>query len=169
MNHVPARPYEAVLDPSTGFYDRRTMWSRLAEESSRSRRYRYPLGLMLIKVNAPDPEQVGVWVVRLAHMLKERTRAVDILIRYGEDTLAVLLPCTDARGALCLAERIQKMARLLLSGENVAAPVSIGITSQVGEYRGDKVSLVEQVEWAVHKAAQTGQTVVVLGPVAAES
>ena len=41
------RAYEVFIDLATGFYDRRTMWARLAEEIARARRYRYPLSLIL--------------------------------------------------------------------------------------------------------------------------
>jgi GGDEF domain-containing protein len=92
---------------------------------------------------------------------------VDILVRYSEDALALLLPCTDETGALHLAERIRRLASVEPSSpeEGGPIPVSIGITSTRGEYRGDKIALVEQVEWALRKAqGEGGSTVVVPAP-----
>ncbi len=164
MKQVQARSFEAALDPATGLYDRRTMWTRLAEETSRSRRYRYPFALMLITVVAPE-RQAHSWVVYLAQILRQRTRAADIPIRYSEDTLAMLLPCTDERGALCLAERIRQLAQALPpDAAGRPLPLCIGIATQIGEYRGDKVALIEQMERAIRQAIRQEQPIVILTP-----
>lgn len=170
------RVYKVYIDATTGFYDRRTMWYRLAEEVSRARRYRYPLSLMLVQVGASEPQQVEERVLRLADVLKRHTRSVDILVRYSEDALALLLPCTNETGAVHLAERIRGLASAEEppTGTEEEAPLSIGITSTRGDYRGDKIALVEQVEWALNKAQSEGGTIVVVpapheSPVAEES
>jgi diguanylate cyclase (GGDEF)-like protein len=158
------RVYKVYIDATTGFYDRRTMWYRLAEEVSRARRYRYPLSLMLVQVGASEPQQVEERVLRLADVLKRHTRSVDILVRYSEDALALLLPCTNETGAVHLAERIRHLASAEEppSGTEEESPLSIGITSTRGEYRGDKIALVEQVEWALNKAQSEGGKIVVV-------
>jgi len=164
------RSYEVYIDLATGLYDRRTMWSRLAEEVARARRYGYPLSLMLITVDTPDASRAVERLLTLAKVLKQHTRTADILVRYSEDTLALLLPCTDEEGALQLAERICDMAQVMLpppSGSGSAHPIRIGVTSTSGEYSGDKVALVEQIEWALRKAQRKGnesRTLVVPAP-----
>ena len=64
------RSYETFIDLATGFYDRRTMWSRLAEEMARARRYHYPLSLMLLAFDAPKPDQAVGQLLQLARLLK---------------------------------------------------------------------------------------------------
>lgn len=157
------RAYEVFIDRETGLYDRRTMWSRLAEEVSRTRRYRYPLALMLLSFESLNPRLAVEYLFQLAQILKRHTRASDFLARYSEDTLALLLPCTDERGALRLAERIRQLAGSLSPAS--AQALSIGVTSAPGGYNGNKIALVEQVEWALRQALeQKGRTVFVPAP-----
>lgn len=157
------RVYEVFIDRETGLYDRRTMWSRLAEEVSRTRRYRYPLALMLIAFESPNSRLAVEYLLQLAQILKCRTRTSDLLARYSEDTLALLLPCTNEHGALRLAERIRQLAATL--SPILARSLSIGVTSAPGGYNGDKIALVEQVEWALRQALeQEGRTVFVPAP-----
>ncbi len=157
------RVYEVFIDRETGLYDRRTMWSRLAEEVSRTRRYRYPLALMLLSFVSPNSRLAVEYLLQLAQILKRHTRASDLLARYSEDTLALLLPCTDERGALRLAERIRQLTAAL--SPTSAQALSIGVTSAPGGYSGNKIALVEQVEWALCQALeQEGRTVFVPAP-----
>jgi diguanylate cyclase (GGDEF)-like protein len=160
------RAYEA-FDLATGLYDRRTMWSRLAEEVSRARRYRYPLSLMLITFDTPDTQRAVECMLQLAELLKQHTRRADILVRYSEDTLAILLPCTDEPGALNLAERIRRLAQIMppLVEGGGSVPVHIGVTSTPGDANVDKVALVEQVEWALREVkSKAGETRIVVVP-----
>lgn len=162
------RTYRVFIDAATGLYDRRTMWSRLAEEVSRARRYRYPLSLMLVAFDPQAGQNTLENVRYLAEILKQYTRTSDFLARYNEDTLALLLPCTNERGALLLAERISQLAAVVAPGRGrPALQVRIGLTSAPAEYEGDKVALVEQVEWALRQARAQGSrydTVVVPVP-----
>jgi diguanylate cyclase (GGDEF)-like protein len=165
MADQPDRSYEVYVDMATGLYDRRTMWSRLAEEVARARRYHYPFSLMLITFQNPDLDPAVEQVLELANLLKRHTRAADILARYSEDTLAVLLPCTDEHGAVRLAERIREIVLdKMPSQRHAMSTLHIGLTTTAGDYAGDKVALVERVEWALREAQIPGgehRTVVV--------
>lgn len=152
MIEQPDRTYEAYVDRATGFYDRRTMWSRLAEEVARARRYHYPFSLMLIAFQTPERKPAIEELLELARLLKQHTRTADILARYSEDTLAILMPCTDERGAVRLAERIRQIVLEYLLPQRQMSTLHIGLTTTTEDYAGDKVALVEQVEWALHKA-----------------
>jgi diguanylate cyclase (GGDEF)-like protein len=149
------RSYETFVDLATGLYDRRTMWSRLAEEMARARRYHYPLSLMLLAFDESRPGEAMGQLLQLARLLTQHTRTADILARYSEDTLAILLPCTDEAGALQLAERIQCLAQTGAAPEG-GALLRIGLTAALPDYAGDKLDLVEQVEWALREAKKKG-------------
>ena len=169
MTELAERSYEVHIDLATGFYDRRTMWSRLAEEVARAQRYHYPFSLMLITVEAGETRRAVEQVLELAKLLKSHTRTADVLVRYSEDILALLLPCTDEQGSVQLAERIRRMMAQPAQGSELGDPhaLRIGLTSMAGDYSGDKVALVEQVEWALRKAHKRGgenRTVVVPAP-----
>lgn len=171
MEETKQRVYEISLDPSTGLYDRRTMWSRLAEEVSRARRYNYPLSLMLIRLKTDNGQSVDHLVQQLAKLLKRDTRSVDFLARYSEDAFALLLPCTDEAGALRLAERIHRLMETTQPAhgqQGRPSPVRIGLTSAPGDYRGDKIALVEQVERALRRTAR-GKGPIIVVPASRET
>ncbi len=162
------RAYEALVDLETGLYDRRTMWSRLAEEVSRAHRYRYPLCLMLLALDTAQGQASVEQVQRLAKILRDHTRAADILARYSADTLAIILPCTNQDGALCLAERLRKLvatAPPVPEGSDEPTTLMIGVTCAPGDFSGDKVALVEQVEWALQQAREEGGECTIVVPV----
>ncbi len=153
------RSYETFIDLATGLYDRRTMWSRLAEEIARARRYHYPLSLMLLAFDMPDPDRAVGQLLHLSRLLKRQTRTADVLARYSECTLAILLPCTDEAGAIKLAERIHRLAQAELADGAAAGkgpPLWIGLTTASQDYAGDKMNLLEQVEWALREAKKKG-------------
>ena len=171
MAEQAERSYEVFVDLATGLYDRRTMWSRLAEEMARARRYHYPLSLMLLAFDTPDPNEAVGQLLRLARLLRRQTRTADVLVRYSEDTLAILLPCTDEAGALRLAERIRRVAQAeptaSAASEEEPLLLRIGLMAASQDYSGDKLDLVEQVEWALREAKKKGsedRTVVVPMP-----
>lgn len=165
------RSYETFIDLATGLYDRRTMWSRLAEEIARARRYHYPLSLMLLAFDTPDPHHAVGRLLHLAKLLKRQTRTADILVRYSENTLAILLPCTDEAGAVNLAERIHRLAQAEWADGAAAAEgplLRIGLTVASQDYGGDKLYLVEQVEWALREAKKKGsKNLVIVVPTSA--
>lgn len=159
MAEPAERSYETFIDLATGLYDRRTMWSRLAEEIARARRYHYPLSLMLLAFETLDPKQAVGQLLHLAGLLKRQTRTADILARYSENTLAILLPCTDEAGAVNLAERIHRLTQAEPADGAAAGGgplLRIGLTVASQDYAGDKLDLVEQVEWALREAKEKG-------------
>src|SRR5215469_2629580 len=104
----------AVTDPLTGLYNRRLFEESFEKELNRARRYRLPLGIVILdlhrfkEVNDRYGHLRGDDVLRAAATTLERAlRTSDSAFRIGGDEFAVLLPQTDAAQAIALSRRIE--------------------------------------------------------------
>ena len=124
----------ASSDPLTALANQRSFRERLAEEVSRSTRYGHPLGLVLLdidrfkRVNDRHGHQIGDAVLtEVARRLGRLARAGDLAARVGGEEYALLLPETDAEGALTLAERARRAVAEEPFGEAGTLTVSLGV------------------------------------------
>src|SRR3989449_536684 len=105
----------ATTDGLTGLLNRRTFNAQLHARLREAERYQRPLSLLLLdidhfkQVNDGYGHPAGDAVLRsVANLLTRQARETDIVARYGGEEMALILPETDARGALAIAERIRK-------------------------------------------------------------
>jgi diguanylate cyclase (GGDEF)-like protein len=109
----------SITDPLTGCFNRGYLNGRLPEEIKRARRYQHPLSVLLIdidhfkKVNDTHGHQTGDRVLKsFAQCLTTQVRGkIDWIVRYGGEEFLVILPETDCKGALALAERLRRTVR----------------------------------------------------------
>lgn len=151
------RAYEATIDAATGLYDGQTIRLRLAEEIGRARRYRYPLSLVVVVFEGAEAQQAEERLHQLAELLERHVRTVDIIARCEQDSLALLLPHTDADGARQLGERVYDMATVMqlpagLGGRPVA--VRVGIAAVPMDYEGNAAALVDVAKETLRNAAR---------------
>ena len=104
----------ATHDPLTEAKNRRAFNEKLDEEWSRAARYGTPLSLVMFDVdkfksyNDSFGHQAGDEVLqRVARVVMAAIRGTDFFARYGGEEFALILPNTDAEGALILAERLR--------------------------------------------------------------
>ncbi len=104
----------ALIDELTGLPNYRAFKMHLAREIKRAKRYRSPLSLIMWDIddfkqyNDQHGHAMGNEALRqVALVLKQSLRDVDIACRYGGEEFTVLLPETDKKGVLTLAERIR--------------------------------------------------------------
>jgi len=103
------------LDPLTGTYNRRYLDDHLRAEWSRAQRERYPISVIMLDIdyfksfNDRHGHPVGDECLRFLarHLLGCVYRTPDIVVRYGGEEFAIILPCTDSRGAEAIARRIR--------------------------------------------------------------
>ncbi len=100
-------------DPLTGLYNRRYMMMTLDQEMERTRRTGLPTSLIMLdldhfkRLNDTYGHQFGDAVlVRVAVLLKENIRKLDVPCRYGGEEFAVILPGTRLPQAVRLADRL---------------------------------------------------------------
>jgi diguanylate cyclase (GGDEF)-like protein len=157
----------ANTDPLTGLANRRRFMERLAEEVERSDRYGRPLSLLCLdlddfkKVNDTWGHPFGDEVLRRAGLiLQDLGRDTDLPARVGGEEFAVLLPETEVRGAVSLAERIRrrvKEERLVADGGIAfGVTVSVGVASLGARVR-DGDDLLQAGDRALYRAKEGGR------------
>jgi diguanylate cyclase (GGDEF)-like protein len=108
-------------DPLTGLADRRQFDASLGYEFKRAVRSKKPLGLVLIEIDQfyqyathYGARQADICLRNVAQAVQGVPRRTgDIVARYGETEIAVLLPLADAAGALRVASQIMEAIRAL--------------------------------------------------------
>ena len=110
----------SLLDPETGLFHQGFMKLRMEEEVKRARRFHQVLTLVVIHlepppswVQGPPPAEL---LLALSGRLLSETRDIDLLGRWGESALALLLPGTPPEGAAAMVRRVFPDAREILAG-----------------------------------------------------
>jgi diguanylate cyclase (GGDEF)-like protein len=130
--------YLAETDGLTGLKNHRAFRQALDQEVERSRRYGFPMSLIMIEIdkfkryNDLYGHLRGDEVLRLVARILEREhrRNVDVVSRYGGDEFMVLLPHTVKADAGEVAERIRRGIEsipFIVEGEVASVTVSLGV------------------------------------------
>jgi len=105
---------QSFTDELTGVANRRAFQEVAAREIERSRRYQHELSLAYLDIdnfkaaNDRSGHALGDRVlIALASIACATARSVDTVARIGGDEFVILMPETDARAALPLAERLR--------------------------------------------------------------
>lgn len=156
----------AERDPLTGLYNRRVFTQRLHAEIARARRTHISFAVVSIdldhfkQVNDRHGHPVGDQVLcLLGGLIRDGVREQDAPARMGGEEFALLLPDTDAAGAVALAERLKsELSRspiLLPEGGALAATFSAGVV--VWRPGADEDSLLRDVDRALYRAKAAGR------------
>ena len=102
-------------DALTGLFNRRALTEKLENVFLESKRYGYPLSIMIMDVDRfkefndefghPAGDQI---LIQVGEILNDKARQTDFVSRYGGEEFVVVLPHTDREGALTLAERCRQ-------------------------------------------------------------
>jgi diguanylate cyclase (GGDEF)-like protein/PAS domain S-box-containing protein len=153
---------QALTDGLTGLHNFRSFQAKIAEEFERSRRYKLPLSVVMLDVdhfkgfNDSFGHPAGDSVLQdVGRLMLETSRAVDFAARYGGEEFIMILPNTDANGALIFAERLRGNI------ENAAWPqrpitVSVGIASR-DEQTQTPLELIQRADAALYKSKERGR------------
>jgi diguanylate cyclase (GGDEF)-like protein len=163
----------ARTDELTGLPNRRHLMDRLRAEVVRARRYGDALSLAMIDVdhfkniNDRFGHAIGDTVLeRVAGRWKAATREPDMLGRLGGEEFAVILPQTDAAGALISCERLRKTLidnPIEVGGhDSIAVTASIGVTTIAGDIKLD--DLLRKADGALYEAKRRGRNQVIASP-----
>jgi diguanylate cyclase (GGDEF)-like protein len=111
----------AITDGLSQLYNRRYFLELLEREFPRAQRYNLNLSCIMMDidhfkvVNDQYGHLQGDFVIqRLGIIIKNEIREIDIPARYGGEEFILMLPETDERGTLAVAERLRKRTE----GEN---------------------------------------------------
>jgi diguanylate cyclase (GGDEF)-like protein len=143
----------ARTDPLTGLGNRRTFDDALDREIRRSRRYGWPLTVLMAdldhfkRVNDTFGHLLGDLVLeRVGEILRHAVREADVVCRYGGEEFAAVLPETSRVGGFAVAERVRRRVAQAFSERVVGGhEVSMTISSGLATYPEDGLHAVEMV------------------------
>ena len=166
----------SVTDALTGLRNRRSFEERLAMEFSVARRRKRQLAVLLLdidnfkRINDQRGHAAGDEVLRqLSMILRSTVRLPDMVARYGGEEFVVLLPESDAKGALGFARRLMDRMRKEIWDEEPVT-ISIGVGTLAPELT-EGSEMVQRADEALYTAKRTGKNRVVVyeGGAGAES
>ena len=163
-----------MRDQLTGIPNRRSFDNRLQMEWGRAMRDSTPLSVLVLDVdkfkNYNDTfghQQGDVALKTVAKTIKKSLRRpTDFPARWGGEEFVVLLPTTDSKGAVVVAEQIRRDIESAVipcddaRGERVT--VSIGVSSQIPERDIDIDAFLPTADAALYRAKEAGRNRVVL-------
>ena len=166
---------QAVTDPLTGLWNRRYMAQTLDREVSRALRFGHPISLIILDVddfkliNDHQGHMQGDLVLeRVADLVRDATRLIDVAARYGGDELALILVETGREGATILGERLGERMRSttvpLRDGGSMGATISVGVAT-IPDSANDLESLIDAADRALLRAKRAGKNQIRTAPV----
>jgi diguanylate cyclase (GGDEF)-like protein len=164
-------PVTGQVDRLTGLAGERAFRTAVAHELRRAQRYEGKVAVALFDLDGfgvLDAALSRIVADRLfreaAILLHSKVRDIDLAARPGEDELALLLPGTDRRGALLVAERFRREVESHFAqreaGDRAAAlTVSGGVACYPDDARSPEV-LLERAARALYAAKAAGKNLV---------
>jgi two-component system cell cycle response regulator len=154
---------KATTDELTGLFNRRFFWETLFREDNRSKRLNQPYSILMIdidnfkQINDSYGHLKGDEVlVAIAETLKENMRSFDTIARFGGEEFIALLPNTDKKTAIIVAEKILQVIRGVsfdFSDEKIT--VSIGVSDSAESENFEKVIIL--ADERLYKAKSKGK------------
>jgi diguanylate cyclase len=159
----------AERDPLTGLGNRRHLQRRFAELLPLAQREARPMALAQIDIdhfktiNDQHGHAAGDQVlVTLAHLLRENTRADDVLVRHGGEEFVVLLPNRSLTQAAEVCERLRErvaartwgQAQVPVGDLTFQMTISIGLAASPPY---DSTVLLQLADEALYRAKREGR------------
>lgn len=159
----------SITDSLTDLFNRRHFYSLAQKDLERAVRNRVPFSVLLVDIdrfksyNDDFGHQGGDFLLReIADLMRKTFRLMDSCFRFGGEEFLVLLPETDAGGAVVAAERF----RTLLSAmefrlSSAGSPITVTVTVSIGvsDYRDGYTidDIVRYADLAMYGAKNAGR------------
>jgi diguanylate cyclase (GGDEF)-like protein len=159
----------ASTDPLTSLPNRRFFDEYAALEFDRFRRFGGPMSLLMLDldrfkgINDGYGHAAGDEVLRrVAARCKKVMRGADLFARIGGEEFAGLLPGTDEKRAIVVAEKLRQAIhrlRIKLGPETVLVTASVGVAAMLPRDRSPSIALARADE-ALYRAKRAGRNCV---------
>ncbi|TYT74920.1 GGDEF domain-containing response regulator [Desulfobotulus mexicanus] len=157
----------SITDELTRLFNSRHFYSRLEKEVERFHRYQRPLSLLLLDIdyfkdyNDSHGHLEGDRVLmRMGAIIKNSLRIMDSAYRYGGEEFTVLLPETEVKEALVVAQRIQEgLASEKFFPASMPQPVYITVSIGITEYITEEnlVTFIQRADMAMYCSKKNGR------------
>jgi diguanylate cyclase len=158
----------STMDQVTGVRNRRYFDNMLDKEFRRAFRNRSNIALIMVdldhfkKVNDNYGHLAGDLCLKMVAnvMYKIVKRPPDLVCRYGGEELAIILPDTDHKGAMVIAERIRHQIENLQienSDQTISITASLGVASFIPNSHKTPSLLIELADKALYQAKKEGR------------
>lgn len=156
----------SITDSLTGLYNSRHFYNQLKSEIERAIRYKRSLSLLLLDVdnfkhyndNYGHLEGDKV-LVRLGEVIRGCIRKADSAYRYGGEEFTVMLPETESKETIDIAERIRKRFETETFSPTPEDTVHVTVSIGTAQYQPDeKLSVfVNRADEAMYEAKKQGK------------
>jgi len=166
----------ASLDPLTEIPNRRAFDTALERQWRQGKRTGMPLSLALVDIDHFKQfndhyghTQGDECLKQVANALIQNTkRQEDLVARFGGEEFVILLPNTDAVGALFRAEQYREAIEQLNIAHAVSSPrvivtISIGVAAILPSSEFEPARLIQAADDALYHAKRQGKNQVCLG------
>jgi diguanylate cyclase (GGDEF)-like protein len=165
--------FQATHDALTGLANRGVILEALHRERSRQSRIGGSFGVVLADldhfkyVNDQHGHLVGDAVLReLARRMRAAVRPYDVVGRYGGEEFLMIVPSSDARGTMGLAERIRKSVEerpVQTDAGEIHMTISLGVAVADPVVPVDAQALLQVADDALYRAKDRGRNRCELG------
>lgn len=170
VKHQHAQLYKlASIDPLTGVNNRRAQDEKLAMVTAIFQRTRFDCSVLLLDVDyfkaINDEHGHGVGdqiLVELASLIRNYTRATEILYRYGGEEFVIIAEHNSLGAAAQLAERLRGIIAHQVFTQGIRFTVSIGVAAL--QENEDSRQWLKRADDALFQAKKGGRNRVVLAP-----
>lgn len=157
--------HQASVDALTGIHNRRWMDEAFPRAMRRCSLNKLPVAIMIAdidffkRVNDTHGHLVGDTALRtVAESMAKNLRPFDLLVRYGGEEFALLLPDTDAEKAGIVAERLRALvAGSKIQHDTVSFQVTISIGIALARDERTLETLLGEADRALYRAKELGR------------
>ena len=156
----------AITDGLTGLLLRRHFLISFEKELERLLDIKVEISVLMLdidhfkKFNDRFGHLVGDGVlVKISDIIRNNTREIDLICRYGGEEFCLALPETSKEGATAVAERIRKQVErenFMAEGEFTRASISIGVATSPDD-SAEMLDLIDKADQALYKAKASGR------------
>jgi diguanylate cyclase (GGDEF)-like protein len=157
-------------DELTGTYNMRAFSPMLQRAFRQAVRYGHAMSVVMIdsdnlkQINDTHGHESGNRLLQhLVRCIREQLRGSDVMARFGGDEFIVLLPETNSKGAMEMAERIRKaveISRFDVRTGDTSITVSLGVASYP-EDGGNLDVILDKADKAMYRGKQRGRNRVI--------